>query len=107
MAHQLEIAPLGAKKCPQCDAEYPSSARFCLSDGSALVDEVCGDPLVGTKLDGRYLVLRRVGEGGMGCVYEGVQLSIDRPVAIKLIHGACAISRRQRRAPTRCGASKC
>src|SRR5947208_6969577 len=36
-------------------------------------------------LDARYKLVRPLGQGAMGVVYEGVQLSVDRPVAIKMI----------------------
>jgi serine/threonine protein kinase len=42
------------------------------------------DPQIGSLL-GQYRIDRRLGQGAMGVVYEGVQLSIDRPVAVKLI----------------------
>ncbi len=42
------------------------------------------DPLAGTKV-GEYLVVRRLGEGGMGVVYEGVQPLLQRRVAIKFL----------------------
>ncbi|HET6146919.1 MAG TPA: serine/threonine-protein kinase [Polyangia bacterium] len=35
---------------------------------------------------GRYRLVREVGAGGMGSVYEGVDLSLDRRVAIKVIN---------------------
>jgi hypothetical protein len=44
------------------------------------------DPHIGTLL-GQYRIDQRLGQGGMGTVYRGVQLSIDRPVAVKLING--------------------
>lgn len=36
-------------------------------------------------LDGRYRLDRLIGEGGMGRVYEGTQLVVDRRVAIKVL----------------------
>jgi len=36
-------------------------------------------------LDARYRLVKVIAQGGMGVVYEGLQLSIDRPVAIKVI----------------------
>jgi serine/threonine-protein kinase len=41
--------------------------------------------LEGRLLDGRFLVLRPLAQGAMGTVYEGVQLPLERPVAIKVI----------------------
>ncbi len=41
--------------------------------------------MVGRDLDGRYRIGRLLGRGGMGAVYEGVQLSIGRKVAVKLL----------------------
>jgi serine/threonine-protein kinase len=43
------------------------------------------DPLVGAELDGRYRILRVIGEGGMGIVYEGEHVLIERRVAIKVL----------------------
>jgi serine/threonine-protein kinase len=43
------------------------------------------DPLVGMVLAGRYVVKSRIGEGGMGLVYEGLHRDIDKRVAIKVL----------------------
>ncbi len=43
------------------------------------------DPLVGTEV-GTYRVLARLGVGGMGSVYAGVEKNIDKKVAIKVVH---------------------
>jgi serine/threonine-protein kinase len=43
------------------------------------------DPLVGTRIDDRYLVRGVIGRGGMGVVYEGVHERLGRPVAIKVL----------------------
>ncbi len=50
-----------------------------------------GDAFVGRVLEGRYRVEAKVGEGGMAVVYRGVQLAVDRPVAIKVIQPALAL----------------
>lgn len=42
--------------------------------------------MVGTVVAGRYEVLRVVGQGGMGTVYEARQVAMSRRVALKLIH---------------------
>lgn len=44
------------------------------------------DPFVGRELAGRYRIDRKLGEGGMGAVYAGEHLIIQRPVAIKILH---------------------
>jgi tetratricopeptide (TPR) repeat protein/predicted Ser/Thr protein kinase len=40
----------------------------------------------GEKIAGRYQVVKLLGQGGMGAVYQARQLSMDRMVALKLIH---------------------
>ena len=42
--------------------------------------------LEGSVLGGRYRVGKRLGEGGMGAVYEALQVDIGRRVALKLLH---------------------
>jgi eukaryotic-like serine/threonine-protein kinase len=51
----------------------------------SLVNAAPYDPHIGRVLAGQYRVQALLGRGGMGAVYRGVQLSVDRPVAIKLI----------------------
>ncbi|AKF08428.1 serine/threonine-protein kinase [Sandaracinus amylolyticus] len=48
------------------------------------------DPWIGATLDGRYRVLRKIAEGGMGAVYEGEQIALQRRVAIKVLHAHLA-----------------
>jgi tRNA A-37 threonylcarbamoyl transferase component Bud32 len=45
------------------------------------------DKLPGRTLDERFRLDELVGEGGMGRVYRGCQLSVDRDVAVKVLHG--------------------
>jgi predicted Ser/Thr protein kinase len=42
--------------------------------------------LIGSTLAGRYDIVRAIGAGGYGAVFLGRQRSMDRPVAIKVIH---------------------
>ncbi len=42
----------------------------------------------GQVLDGKYRIVRLIGEGGMGAVFEGENVRIRRRVAIKVLHGA-------------------
>jgi serine/threonine-protein kinase len=44
----------------------------------------------GQVLDGKYKIVRVIGEGGMGAVYEGENVRIRRRVAIKLLHAGIA-----------------
>ncbi len=45
---------------------------------------------LGHVIDGKYRIVRLIGEGGMGEVYEGENLRIKRRVAIKLLHAGVA-----------------
>ncbi len=44
------------------------------------------DPLIGHVLNNRFRIESKIGEGGFGSVYRGVQLSNGRKVALKLLH---------------------
>jgi eukaryotic-like serine/threonine-protein kinase len=44
------------------------------------------DPLVGAVVAGRFRVLERIGEGGMGAVYVAEHVALHKKVAIKTLH---------------------
>src|SRR5215471_9629475 len=46
---------------------------------------VGADPLIGRVLSERYRILRRVGQGGMGTVYQAQHALIDKKVALKVL----------------------
>src|SRR5690348_18282941 len=43
------------------------------------------DPLIGQVLDGRYRLIERLAEGGMGTVYRAEHLALRKEVAVKLV----------------------
>jgi eukaryotic-like serine/threonine-protein kinase len=98
--------------CPSCNAALEPNARFCgvcghqISGGdhsahigpkgppagAATVRETKTtspkplDPFVGQVLNNRFKIESKIGEGGFGAVYRGVQLANGRKVALKLLH---------------------
>src|SRR5882757_5317138 len=44
----------------------------------------------GQIIEGKYRIVRLLGEGGMGAVYEGENVRIHRKVAIKVLHAGVA-----------------
>ena len=42
--------------------------------------------MIGKTLNGKYEILRAIGEGGMGAVYEAVNIGVGRRVAVKVIN---------------------
>jgi serine/threonine protein kinase len=44
------------------------------------------DPFIGRLLADKYQIVRQIGHGGMGDVYQGIHVLMERPVAIKVMH---------------------
>src|ERR1041384_7225465 len=42
----------------------------------------------GQMIDGKYRIVKLIGEGGMGAVYSGENVRINRRVAIKVLHAS-------------------
>lgn len=66
------------KLCPRCHNIYPASANFCGRDSAQLETD---DRI----LAGKFILLRKIGEGNMGAVYEAEQPQIGRTVAVKVL----------------------
>lgn len=78
------------KICPRCHAKFEDSANVCNQDGTKLEtvpeqDTKVFDDLVGKVLAGRFKILSKIGQGGMGAVYKAEQIRMGRVCAIKVI----------------------
>ncbi|MGZ3609281.1 MAG: protein kinase domain-containing protein, partial [Ktedonobacteraceae bacterium] len=71
--------------CDNCGAANPPSARFCQFCATLLpFKHSTGELPDQTLLAGRYQLLKRIGQGGMGAVYKAADTHLNnRPVAIK------------------------
>lgn len=77
------------KTCPVCGKNYSDTSTLCPIDASVL--ERKDDPLLGQTLAGKYLVERLIKRGGMGAVYIGKHILMEKTVAIKVLHPALAL----------------
>src|SRR5918911_2220008 len=76
------------KKCPKCGREYEDGNTLCPSDGTVL--EKTADELLGKTLANKYRIEELLNRGGMGAVYRGTHVLMDKTVAIKVLHPALA-----------------
>ena len=85
------------KACPACGRLYPDDAGFCPVDGKGLTSATQvpvatdgQDPRLGQLFCERYQVRRVVADGGMGRVYEALDMVDRRNVAMKVLHADVA-----------------
>src|SRR5688500_13792085 len=87
--------------CPNCRATVADDARFCgscgytMSQGSGRVptpvlatgaaSAAALDGLIGRTVGGRYRVVNKLGQGGMGTVFRAEQISVKRLIALKVL----------------------
>jgi eukaryotic-like serine/threonine-protein kinase len=96
-------------RCPICGKDYSDDAKFCTRDGTRLLSlpEVTGQRhtaptpraerpterqthsnLIGATLQGRYEIVRKIGEGGMSFVYLATDVATRERYAIKVLSAA-------------------
>ena len=85
------------KACASCGRLYPDDAGFCPVDGVRLTSATqvpvvgdANDPRLGQLCCNRYQIRRVVADGGMGRVYEALDMVERRNVALKILHAEVA-----------------
>ena len=76
-AHDTAVAMAVSDSQPSLQPTVPGPGQFQSPPGMT--------EIVGTTLSGRYLVTRKVGQGGMGAVYEATHTLINKRVAVKVL----------------------
>jgi len=77
------------KTCPKCSSDIDKSASFCPFCGQEAAAAPSGeveDPFLGKVLAGNFRVEKQIGVGAMGSVYRAQQLSLNKTVAVKILH---------------------
>src|SRR6266850_2770742 len=69
------------KECPACRRCFPDEINHCPQDGDATTPSLLGEPI----LDARYQLERRLGQGGMGVVFQARHIFLKTSHAIKVI----------------------
>jgi eukaryotic-like serine/threonine-protein kinase len=85
-------------QCVTCGNDNDPGMRYCLACGRLLTGEpddaraYAGDALLapGTVLKSTYEIIRLLGEGGAGSVYEARHVDLGHAVAVKVLFGQLA-----------------
>ncbi len=74
------------KNCPTCHSTYPGHFSACPHDGVALVE--AEDWSSGMVIRGKYRILNKIAQGGMGGVYKAHHVIFDELRALKVMNSA-------------------
>ncbi|MGA9521505.1 MAG: serine/threonine-protein kinase, partial [Myxococcaceae bacterium] len=86
-------------QCPKCLQSLEDSANFCPACGEDLrglsptADTMSG-PWTGKVIDGRYRLMEKLGEGGMGTVYKVEHVRMGKILALKVLRPDLAIDKK-------------
>jgi serine/threonine protein kinase len=76
------------KVCPVCGKEYSDTSSLCTLDAEVLQN--VEDPLLGQTLAEKYLIEQLIKRGGMGSVYRGKHVMMEKTVAVKVLRPSLA-----------------
>jgi serine/threonine-protein kinase len=76
------------KVCPVCGKEYSDTSSLCTLDAEVL--QSVDDPLLGQTLAEKYFIEQLIKRGGMGSVYRGKHVMMDKTVAVKVLRPSLA-----------------
>ena len=89
-------APVTSSPTPSPTASQASQPTSILPDHGAHAGMSTSylpnatDPLIGATMAGRYHIIKKLGEGGMGAVYLATHNLLEKQVALKVLHGEFA-----------------
>ena len=87
LAREKEVTIQAARNrlCLTCHRQFEPTFTHCPTDQTLLLTP-SSDPLAGSGLSDQYEVEGLIGSGGWSLVYKAKQVSLGRPIAIKILH---------------------